>query len=48
MEQAETEKLLRMEDDLRDKVIGQNEAVVAISKALRRSRADLKRQLKNY
>lgn len=42
MEQAETEKLLKMEDELRGKVIGQDEAVIAISKALRRSRADLK------
>ncbi|MDB6155461.1 MAG: clpC, partial [Chthoniobacteraceae bacterium] len=42
MEQAETQKLLRMEDELKGKVIGQSEAVVAISKALRRSRADLK------
>jgi len=42
MEQAETQKLLRMEQDLKGKVIGQNEAVIAISKALRRSRADLK------
>ena len=42
MEQAETQKLLRMEDELKGKVIGQAEAVVAISKALRRSRADLK------
>src|SRR4029078_5995451 len=42
MEQAETEKLLKMEDELKGRVIGQNEAVVAISKALRRSRADLK------
>ncbi|RYD83505.1 MAG: ATP-dependent Clp protease ATP-binding subunit, partial [Verrucomicrobiaceae bacterium] len=42
MEQAETQKLLRMEQDLRGKVIGQDEAVIAVSKALRRSRADLK------
>jgi ATP-dependent Clp protease ATP-binding subunit ClpC len=42
MEQKETEKLLRMEEELHGKVIGQNEAVSAISKALRRSRADLK------
>jgi ATP-dependent Clp protease ATP-binding subunit ClpC len=42
MEQKETEKLLKMEDELKSRVIGQNEAVVAISKALRRSRADLK------
>ncbi|MFK7851576.1 MAG: ATP-dependent Clp protease ATP-binding subunit [Akkermansiaceae bacterium] len=42
MEQKETEKLLKMEDELKSRVIGQNEAVIAISKALRRSRADLK------
>src|SRR5437867_5689636 len=42
MEQKETEKLLKMEEELRHKVIGQDEAVIAISKALRRSRADLK------
>jgi ATP-dependent Clp protease ATP-binding subunit ClpC len=42
MEQAEMEKLLKMEDELKGRIIGQDEAVVAISKALRRSRADLK------
>jgi len=42
MEQKEAEKLLKMEEDLRTRVIGQDPAVVAISKALRRSRADLK------
>lgn len=42
MEQKDTEKLLAMEDELKAKVIGQDEAVSAISKALRRSRADLK------
>ena len=42
MEQKETAKLLAMEDDLKKRVIGQDEAVTAISKALRRSRADLK------
>lgn len=42
MEENETEKLLKMEDELKGRVIGQNEAVTAISKALRRSRADLK------
>jgi len=42
MEQHETQKLLAMEGDLKGKVIGQDEAVIAISKALRRSRADLK------
>jgi ATP-dependent Clp protease ATP-binding subunit ClpC len=42
MEQKETQKLLKMEEELRTHVIGQDEAVIAISKALRRSRADLK------
>jgi ATP-dependent Clp protease ATP-binding subunit ClpC len=42
MEEQETQKLLKMEDELKQQVIGQDEAVVAISKALRRSRADLK------
>ena len=42
MEEKEAEKLLKMEDELKNRVIGQNEAVTAISKALRRSRADLK------
>jgi ATP-dependent Clp protease ATP-binding subunit ClpC len=42
MEQKEAQKLLKMEDELKNRVIGQDEAVIAISKALRRSRADLK------
>jgi len=42
MDQNETRKLLSMEGELRKSVIGQDEAVTAISKALRRSRADLK------
>src|SRR6266702_4044148 len=42
MEQAETQKLLMMEAEMKQRVIGQDEAVTAISKALRRSRADLK------
>jgi ATP-dependent Clp protease ATP-binding subunit ClpC len=42
MEQKETQKLLKMEEELKEQVIGQDEAVIAISKALRRSRADLK------
>jgi ATP-dependent Clp protease ATP-binding subunit ClpC len=42
MEEKEAAKLLKMEDELKSKVIGQDEAVIAISKALRRSRADLK------
>ncbi len=42
MEQKETQKLLMMEQELKQSVIGQDEAVIALSKALRRSRADLK------
>jgi len=42
LEEAETEKLLRMEEELQKTVVGQNEAVGAVSKALRRSRAQLK------
>jgi len=42
MEQKEAQKLLNMEEELKQQVIGQDEAVIAISKALRRSRADLK------
>lgn len=42
MEEKETQRLLKMEEELKEKVIGQDEAVIAISKALRRSRADLK------
>src|SRR5437870_1266408 len=42
IEQEETQKLLMMEADLKERVVGQDEAVTAISKALRRSRADLK------
>jgi ATP-dependent Clp protease ATP-binding subunit ClpC len=42
MEQKESAKLLAMEEELKGRVIGQDEAVIAISKALRRSRADLK------
>ncbi len=42
MDQNETRKLLAMEGELKKSVIGQDEAVIAMSKALRRSRADLK------
>ena len=41
MLQGEREKLLQMEDRLHSKVIGQDEAVVAVSNAIRRSRAGL-------
>ena len=40
--EAETEKLLRMEQVLHGRVIGQDEAVTALSKAIRRSRSGLK------
>ncbi|MDO4842089.1 MAG: ATP-dependent Clp protease ATP-binding subunit, partial [Phoenicibacter congonensis] len=40
--EAETEKLLRMEEVLHERVIGQEEAVTAVSKAIRRSRSGLK------
>ena len=42
MEEKETAKLLRMEEELKSKVIGQDEAASAIARALRRSRADIK------
>jgi ATP-dependent Clp protease ATP-binding subunit ClpC len=42
MEERETARLLHMEADLQKSVIGQQEAVASISKALRRSRADLR------
>ncbi|CAM3073606.1 ATP-dependent chaperone ClpB [Vibrio rarus] len=41
MLEAEKSKLLRMEQDLHQKVIGQNEAVEAVADAIRRSRAGL-------
>ncbi len=42
MDQNEAKKLLKMEEDLQKAVVGQNQAVISISKALKRSRADLK------
>lgn len=41
MLQGEREKLLQMEEFLHNRVVGQNEAVVAVSNAVRRSRAGL-------
>ncbi|WP_019200612.1 ATP-dependent Clp protease ATP-binding subunit [Tsukamurella sp. 1534] len=38
----EKEKLLRLEDDLHQRVVGQDEAVLAVSEAVRRARAGLK------
>jgi ATP-dependent Clp protease ATP-binding subunit ClpC len=40
--EAETARLLRMEDELHRRVIGQQQAIVAVSKAIRRTRAGLK------
>ncbi len=40
--EAETQKLMRMEDELHRRVIGQHPAIEVISKAIRRSRAGLK------
>ncbi|HYR29486.1 MAG TPA: ATP-dependent chaperone ClpB, partial [Thermoanaerobaculia bacterium] len=42
MLESEMQKLVRMEDNLRRRVIGQEEAVTAVSNAVRRSRAGLK------
>ena len=39
---SESEKLLHMEDTLHDRIIGQDEAVVAVSRAIRRARVGLK------
>ncbi|MBT5668711.1 MAG: AAA domain-containing protein, partial [Lentimicrobiaceae bacterium] len=41
MLQSEREKLLRLEDELHNRVVGQNDAIAAISDAIRRSRAGL-------
>ena len=40
--ESESQKLLRMEDELHEKVVGQNEAIEAVSRAVRRSRTGLK------
>lgn len=42
LEEAETERLLRLEDELHKRVIGQDEAITAVSEAVRRARAGLK------
>ena len=41
MLQTETQKLLQMEDRLRQRVVGQPEAIIAVSSAIRRARAGL-------
>jgi ATP-dependent Clp protease ATP-binding subunit ClpC len=40
--EAETQKLMRMEDELHKRVIGQHQAIEVVAKAIRRSRAGLK------
>lgn len=40
--EGESERLLKLEDTLHNRVIGQNDAVIAISKAIRRARVGLK------
>ena len=40
--EAESEKLIKMEDELHKRVIGQDQAIVAVSKAIRRARAGIK------
>ncbi len=42
LEETESEKLLKIEDELKKRVIGQDEAISAIARAVRRSRAGIK------
>jgi ATP-dependent Clp protease ATP-binding subunit ClpC len=42
LQEAETTRLLRMEEELHKLVVGQDEAITALSRAIRRSRAGLK------
>jgi len=42
LEETESEKLLKMEETLHMRIIGQDDAIKAVSKAIRRSRAGLK------
>lgn len=42
IEEKESKRLLRMEDELTKKIVGQDEAISAIAKAVRRSRAGIK------
>ncbi|CAL67230.1 ATP-dependent chaperone ClpB [Christiangramia forsetii] len=44
MLQSDREKLLHLEDDLHKRVVGQQEAIIAVSDAVRRSRAGLQDQ----
>ena len=42
LQQAETDRLVHMEDELHKRVVGQDDAIEAIARAIRRSRAGLK------
>jgi len=42
LQEAETQRLLRMEEEMHQSVVGQNQAIDAIARAIRRSRAGLK------
>ena len=42
IEEKESSRLLRMEEELHKRIIGQNEAIAAVSRAIRRSRVGLK------
>ncbi len=44
--QAETDRLLNLEDRLHERIIGQNDAVSAVSRAIRRNRASLSKKLR--
>ncbi|MBT9537124.1 MAG: ATP-dependent Clp protease ATP-binding subunit [Nitrospirae bacterium] len=46
LEEKESEKLLKMEDIIHERIISQDEAIKAISRAIRRSRAGLKSKKK--
>ena len=42
IEERESERLLRMEDEIKKRIVGQDAAIAAIAKAIRRSRAGVK------
>jgi len=42
LKEEEAQKLLRMEEELHQRIIGQDEAIISISKAIRRARAGMK------
>ena len=44
--QAETDRLLNLENRLHERIIGQNDAVSAVSRAIRRNRASLSKKLR--